>query len=590
MSKRSDVSNTMPLDVGGESARPTHERVSLVFYLRDGAEAVTLSRGDELVVGRSDGADLRLPDGSVSGVHARLSVLESGAVQVEDLDSRNGTLINGERVQRAQVRPGDQLALGAVIVGVHRLEPGSKRLKGLESHDKFLAQLANEVDRAQHYGASLAVILARAPSHVDELVAGVLGKLRKVDRAALYSDETLEILLPSFGTHEAEGFARELLEQTKELAVGVATFPRGGRNADELLARARDALVEDGPGIRSGDREAARAAAGAGEPLVLHEKMRKLYDTVTRASQSTIPVLVHGETGTGKELVARELHGRGPRASGELVCVNCGAIPGSLIESTLFGAEKGAFTGADAKKTGVFEVASGGTVFLDEIGELPAPAQAALLRVLENGRITRVGGTKEVDVDVRIVAATHRDLDEMVDEGTFRRDLLFRLNALTLDVPPLRERRSEIDALAMRFLEETGAGLEIGDDAREALLSYGWPGNVRELKNAIERAVVVASGSTIALDDFPARIRAGKKAPAKDPFPDTTESYEVEDERPWKERERAWQRSEFLRVLKETDGNQTEAAKRLVMPLRTFVHKLKTLGIKRKSGDYEVEE
>jgi two-component system response regulator AtoC len=271
------------------------------------------------------------------------------------------------------------------------------------------------------------------------------------------------------------------------------------------------------------------------------------------------------------------------------VCVNCGAIPESLITSTLFGAEKGAFTGADQKKLGIFESADKGTVFLDEIGELPESAQSALLRVLEIGKVTRVGGTREIPVDVRIVAATHRDLEEMVEEGQFREDLLYRLNALTLRVPPLRERPADITALTERFLAGVG-GLHIGEDAMAALRAYSWPGNVRELRNAIERAAVLARGPTITFPDLPDRVRGGALPASAKRDGGGAASPNVAPRAPFKVQLRLEERRILLDALQRADGVQKDAAELLSMPLRTFVYKLKQLGIRRKRSGYEIDD
>jgi transcriptional regulator with PAS, ATPase and Fis domain len=226
-----------------------------------------------------------------------------------------------------------------------------------------------------------------------------------------------------------------------------------------------------------------------------------------RAASAVLPVLVHGETGTGKELIARALHERSPRRDQPFVPINCAALPESLIESELFGHERGAFTGAIDRKTGLFEVAHRGTVFLDEIGELSLPLQSRLLRVLETQEFFRVGGTRPVKVDVRIVSATNRDLPAEVDAGRFRGDLYYRLNGVTLRVPPLRERRGDIPLLVRHFLDRGGSGRMIDLEAVEVLKAYDWPGNVRELEMVIGRAALLSAGPSIGARDLPLEIR-----------------------------------------------------------------------------------
>jgi len=306
-------------------------------------------------------------------------------------------------------------------------------------------------------------------------------------------------------------------------------------------------------------------------------------------------VLLSGETGSGKEVVARAIHEGGPRASKPLICVNCGGIPAQLVESTLFGHEAGAFTGAGARAKGVFEAADGGTVLLDEIGELPAPAQAALLRVLESRRFSRVGSTEEIEVDVRILAATHRDLEERCRDGRFREDLLYRLNARTLTTPPLRDRPEEIPSLAARFIEQANsdngcAVVGLDSDALELLARYPWPGNVRELRNAMARAVVIAEGDRIGPADLPERVRGTSLEPAGTDaealFAGLPAPGEVQD---LKEELARFEADLILQALEASQGDRTRAAERLGLPVRTLAYKMKAHGIRKTAYDQEGE-
>jgi DNA-binding NtrC family response regulator len=317
--------------------------------------------------------------------------------------------------------------------------------------------------------------------------------------------------------------------------------------------------------------------------------MRALLDTAARVALSRIPVVVHGETGTGKEVLARFIHERGLRAKERLVRVNCGAIPASLVESTLFGHEKGSFTGAVQRQRGLFEEADRGTLFLDEIGDLPLAAQVALLRVLESGSFCRVGSTEEVTVDVRIIAATHRDLEAMVEERKFREDLYYRLSTMVLEIPPLRERFEEIQPLSMRFLgqanEANGRRVRgFSEEAMALLLSHRWPGNVRELRNAVERAVVVAQGELIQPEDLPARVRIARGEGATDPGERWATGAEIGVRRapPGEARARIQQYQARIieEALRSAGWSRAEAAERLGMPLRTLARKIKALGIK----------
>jgi DNA-binding NtrC family response regulator len=234
---------------------------------------------------------------------------------------------------------------------------------------------------------------------------------------------------------------------------------------------------------------------------------KELLAMLARAAPSALPVLIQGETGTGKELLARGLHEQSPRAGFPFVPINCAALPESLIESELFGHERGAFTGAIDRKTGLFEVATRGTVFLDEIGELSLPLQSRLLRVLESQEFFRVGGTRPVRVDVRVVSATNRDLRAEVEGGRFREDLFYRLNGVSLRVPPLRERRGDIPLLAGHFLDRGKSGHLLDDGAVGSLVAYDWPGNVRELEMVIGRAALLCRLPTITAEDLPLEVR-----------------------------------------------------------------------------------
>ena len=288
------------------------------------------------------------------------------------------------------------------------------------------------------------------------------------------------------------------------------------------------------------------------------------------------------------------------RSKNRLVCINCGAIPSTLVESVLFGHEKGAFTGATSSARGVFEEADGSTVLLDEIGELSPPAQAALLRVLESKEVRRVGANREVTVDVRVIAATHRDLDAMVKAGTFREDLMYRLNAMTLEVPALRERPEEIGPFAERFVTLANAangrdvkGLDV--ESMRLLLRYPWPGNIRELRNAIEHAVVVAQGRMVQPIDLPRRIRDFASTVLQDDAhgPSTGVGAPVAAAAAPSDLREGVQRYEMqviLEALRSAKGNRTEAARRLQVPVRTLSHKIKQYGIKKLGFGVEDDE
>ena len=305
--------------------------------------------------------------------------------------------------------------------------------------------------------------------------------------------------------------------------------------------------------------------------------MLEVYKLVARVSESKSTVLLQGESGTGKELIARAIHGNSPRRDKPFVPVNCGALPDTLLESEMFGYEKGAFTGAVGTKTGLFESASGGTLFLDEVGELGQALQVKLLRVMQDHEVRRVGGTHSIKVDVRIIAATNRDLEQFVKEGKFRDDLFYRLNVVRITLPSLTERQEDIPMLAHYFLQKCATGTTtpvrgFHPDTMELLNRYRWPGNVRELENAIERAVSLSHGPLLTPDDLPAAIRqAPIHAEAKPESPDTTEPVcltleEVE-------------KRHLVRVLKETKGNKVKASKILGIDRRTLYRMAERFGL-----------
>ncbi len=301
-------------------------------------------------------------------------------------------------------------------------------------------------------------------------------------------------------------------------------------------------------------------------------RRREVLDLIDRVAPRDVAVLVTGESGTGKELIARRLHTRSGRSLGPFVAVNCAALPESLAESELFGHEKGAFTGADRQRRGRFEEAEGGTLLLDEIGDLPATLQAKLLRVLEERTVRRVGGTEEVPVDVRLVAATNLDLAAAVEAGSFRRDLFYRLAVVEAHLPPLRERHGDVAALADHLLDRLAArhGVPRGALAPEALAvleRHDWPGNVRELRNVLERAVVVRAGAPIRPDDLALHRGGAPVAPPQAP------SGEPPLDRDAREREAV------VEALRRADGNRELAARMLGISVRTLYYRLRTFGL-----------
>ena len=307
------------------------------------------------------------------------------------------------------------------------------------------------------------------------------------------------------------------------------------------------------------------------------EAMQEVFRTLRQVATSRATILIRGESGTGKELAARAIHELGPRAGGPFVAVNCAGIPDTLIESELFGHERGAFTGAHERRVGRFEAASGGTLFLDEIGELAAPVQAKLLRALQERRIDRVGGSAPIEVDVRVVAATHRDLESDIEAGRFRADLFYRINVVQLLLPPLRERREDVRLLALHFLAraraEAGRGPErISPSALAALERFPWPGNARELANAIERAVALSEHLVVELEDLPPAIVSAART---EELRSSVRSGEIGIEAA----AAGFEREILLEALERCDWNQTRAAEQLRITRRALKLKMDRHGI-----------
>jgi DNA-binding NtrC family response regulator len=638
--------DTLPLTEGLDEAPSAstlgfRRRFLLVVYHRDGVEMVPLPPAAGVVVGRDPLADVPIQDGSLSRRHARFT-LDGGEVVVEDLGSTNGTRVAGQRIERSVIKPGDEVQLGSLTASVHELSKAEALARtegaslGIQSHEAFQRALEAEIGRARFFGRKVALLLVHARNGEDGNLRRWLPRvrelLRPVDIAALYSADAIEILAPEMSLEQAMELARAIVaprDGEPGLGCGVAGFPDAATSAEKLIEVGREAarLASEAEPVRIAPTEGPRVWLPGEAPLsspdgddglvAKSQAMRIVIETAQRVARSSIPVLLQGETGTGKEVLARLLHGASPRRAAPLICVNCGAIPQSLAESTLFGYERGAFTGAMQQQKGVFEAAHGGTVLLDEIGELPAAVQAALLRVTETKRVARVGSTKEIDIDVRLIAATHRDLEAMADAGSFRRDLLYRLNAMTLTLPPLRERPEDIGPLAVRFLERASRGsgrqlLGIRPEAFSLLEMYAWPGNVRELRNAIERAVAIAASDVIEVRDLPERVR-GPRGGAKLMVPvgggasaagavsavSSTGVGALSGEvgggggpaqvvrGTFKERMEQLEVEVLIAALREAGWNQTEAARRLDMPLRTLQYKIKTHGIKR--GGYKAK-
>lgn len=423
----------------------------------------------------------------------------------------------------------------------------------------------------RNYDVRLADSAARALRVLDEQPVDVLlsdirmpgeDGLALMQRALARTPAPVCILLTAYGSIETA------VDAMKRGAYDFLTKPVSLDRLELLLQRALRERDMESENRRL--REQLDARFGLEQLIGRSAPMQEVFDAIRQVGPSRATVLVTGESGTGKELVARAIHQLSPRVHGPFIPLHCAALAPTLLESELFGHEKGAFTGASERRRGRFELADGGSLFLDEVGEIPAAIQVKILRVLEERKFERVGGQETVEVDVRLIAATNRDLKKMVDEGTFREDLYYRLNVVTIHLPPLRERPDDIPLLVQHFLKELAAenGKTIAGltpEAMGALAAYAWPGNVRELRNVIERMVVMARGDTLTVRDLPAALRDESRprggVPAGPVSLDEAEKQLI------------------LRALKACDDNRTAAARQLGISRRTLHRKLKEYGM-----------
>jgi two-component system, NtrC family, response regulator AtoC len=588
-----DLSSTTGVgeDTGGES---------LLCIEGDRSFTLQMPASGELVIGRGPEAGFAVEDPLVSRAHAQLLAGVEG-LRLADLGSRHGTLVNGDRLHEPRVlRAGDVVTIGSTVIVVRRTRRA--RTRNVVEQTSFVRRLADEIARCVAYEREVSLLcVRRGDGDGEQLAARLADRLRSIDMIAPIGRRHLGVLLPELDGDEAIAAARGLVDANRGLlSIGVATAPYDGLDADALVAATRaaaDLAALDGVVPA---REAGETLAIANHRVVIGDPaMRKLYELARRVARSNIPVLVHGETGVGKELAAAAVHASSPRANGPFISVNCAAIPDTLAESELFGHVKGAFSGALANKVGLIEASAGGTLFLDEIGELSPTVQAKLLRVLESGELVRVGDVAAKKIDLRIVAATNRDLQQEIDEGRFRSDLYFRLGSARLEIPPLRDRPRDIALVAAAALRDACARLgrptlELSIGAAVALFRHSWPGNVRELRHVIEYASAAAPDSARAIEiwHMPATIAVTARrerdgagpvpvmaAAAPLPPPGIAAAGPGGAFRPIADEVRELERARMIAALRATAGVQNKAAELIEMPLRTFVTKLKRYAI-----------
>jgi DNA-binding NtrC family response regulator len=564
----------------------------------------------EVVIGRGEDADVRIDHRSVSRRHAVLTIGER--LTIEDLGSANGTRVREQWVgarNKAAVSLGEPFDIGSVMIVVQqRAQPTPQR--HIWAHGYFEARLEEECARAERAGSPFAVVRLHCGGPDASRVAEecLTRELRAMDVIGYYGPAEYELLVLDADRATVDAILEQVVSalaaEEVQARVGVAHYPDDARDPYSLLEKASSAALGT-----------PLPRPGSGTILVADAAMQHLDRIVQRIAGGTISVLITGETGVGKEVLAERLHRLSPRAQQPFLRLNCAALSESLLESELFGHERGAFTGAVRDKPGLLETAQGGTIFLDEIGELPMSIQVKLLRVLEERQVLRVGALKPRAIDVRFLAATNRDLEAEIARGAFRQDLYFRLNGISLVIPPLRQRTGEIAALANAFLAHAceRAGREpvprIAADALALMRQHSWPGNIRELRNVVERALLLCTDDTIRLEHLPtekmtsmhaARAEAPRpKPPSKPPVTAREASADETDHdgfrpatpaaehilTPPEARRRGRRDTEDRRkivdALARSAGNQTEAAKLLGISRRTLINRVIAHGIPR---------
>jgi two-component system, NtrC family, response regulator AtoC len=549
------------LDAGLAPIEPQRLRTYVLVRDETGSRVVNLSDGETVLFGRTPGAQVRVDDTRASRRHAELS-RQGDELVLTDLGSRNGTKVNGRRLrdESAVVTGGDVIVVGGTEAIVATAEGRTHATEG----DYVGGRLDREIARIVLAGGS--ATLARVDvdlEHHDGSLSRIADALGSADLIEERGEGEYAVLIEDGEGGEAAGAQLEALAGSPGVHVTTVRIPANGTRASDLWSRAR-----------SGATQAVVTDTGEGV-VVADASMVEVFKLARKLAAVQTTVLILGETGVGKEVIAEQIHRWSDRASAPFVRLNCASLPETLLESELFGHERGAFTGADRRKIGYMEAAQGGTLFLDEIGELPHTVQVKLLNVLENREVRRLGGTQELPIDVRVVSATHRDLQTEVRAGRFREDLYYRLSAFTLNVPPLRERQAEIALLAEMFARHSAqrASREapvIDPSAFAALVRHPWPGNVRELRNAMEYALVLADQGRISVEHLPESVRRSDGA-----IPSSPSATSVKDKLA------SLERRSLEEALNAENGNQTRAAKRLGLSRRALIYKMEKYGLKK---------
>jgi len=597
-SKNSDIETAKMPQL--KRAKASKDRLRLVIINAQGVKNLDLPESGQVTIGRGKDNDIQLDDTAVSRNHIRLEFAET--MRIVDLESANGSTVRDQILKPGSSTDfaiGDSIDIGQTMLVVQRITP-TARPRRLCSHAYFELRLEEECQRAGLEDGKFAVMRLHvgkdtSSASVNEALAMTFPRGHLI---ASYGPGEFEIMLLSCTKSDSEEYSRRLSatfgQKNIDYKAGLACFPNAGRSPEGLISAACDALKPA--------EETSNAIMP--EVIVSDPAMQRIYKLIERVGPGNISVLLLGETGVGKEILAESVHLASPRKDAPFVRLNCAALTETLLESELFGHEKGSFTGAIQTKQGLLESAQGGTVFLDEIGEMPLSTQVKMLRVLEERKVMRVGGTKPLTIDVRFVSATNRNLEEEIGKGTFRQDLYFRLNGISFLIPPLRERPSEIISLANSFLASAAknSGITpapgIAEDAQKTLSQYSWPGNIRELRNTMERAVLLCDDLNISNEHLPLE-KMGNMMPSPHslvghPLPGALGHAQpvpqfIADEstailgssKDIRAEVEAFEKQRIINALEQCQGNQTKAAEMLGMPRRTFINRLDSYGIPR---------
>jgi DNA-binding NtrC family response regulator len=550
-----------PTGLEADDAALAPDHVYLVLRTNERRQVIELADGQEMAFGREDDCAVILDGTKVSRRHFTVK-RHGNFLSLRDLDSTNGTKLNGVTLRGSE----RGLAGGDVIrVGENELTVAAASGSGVAG-TSITSRLELELQRVGKTGGRATLLRIDLPPGVDaaavEQMAAILNRVALVEPR---DEGQFAALLDSSDPTTIDALDESITNLIDGAELSRAQFPDDG---ETFAALWRSAPPEEQAQV---EEQASELPQGV---CVADPAMMKVFRIAQRVARTDTTVLVLGETGSGKEILSQQIHRYSARADKPYVCLNCASLPETLLSSELFGHERGAFTGADRRKIGYFEASDGGTLLLDEIGELSPTMQVKLLRVLENRTVLRLGATSEIPVDVRVICATHRDLKKDVEDGRFREDLYYRVSAFSLQVPPLRERPTEIGLLAEMFLRQFADRMgqtppTLSDAALASLTSHRWPGNVRELRNAVEHAFVMCDGGVIESQHLPDATRTPDDAPME------TAAGGVKDKLAQIER------ASIVKALADENGNQTRAAKRLGMSRRALIYKMGKYDIKR---------